>query len=166
MPKTFYHLSLLNLGETATLLASLPSRTYGDEPKIPRVCFGTSIRKCLFSLYLDTEVNDFKSLIEEIAENKLLSKRLALNNFSIYTPLDSSSVIEAPGNIADFKLTNEHWSTSNIAVKRLGFIDTNKLIQGTLAMTTNAQHSLETSKNLRAIAKLNRLSGKKVILIR
>ena len=120
--KTHYHVSENNLGATVVLKAQIPkSALVKREGSRPRVCFASTLEKCLASIQ-----GDIKITVSETATVYLSrAGTKPINNPTVYAT--QKRLVTPPQDASDFADTQERWSVTDIEVKRVGYVCLRKL---------------------------------------
>jgi hypothetical protein len=113
----WYHVSEKDLGDTVILTAKVPKTAPADLEDVTtaRVCFAPSISQCLYAIH------SYKTnLISEVIKTYLHTTPQSCINPTVYF---TDAELVKPDDASDYSITEEHWSLTDIAVRRLGYVD-------------------------------------------
>ncbi len=100
----------------------VPSNANPQEPKEPRVCFAPTVAQCVQGIVSGRKATEDLVLIELMPGS--FCKRWA--NPVVYKT--RKALFKPSSTIADFDLTEEHWSLKPIEVRRHGYVDLRALL--------------------------------------
>lgn len=121
-----YHISKTDLGELVILTPKVPTsfnKVY-ECSVTNRVCFSPSIIQCMIAIGGSDSIGVFLEDYYKLERNPVI---YVTESHELITPIQ----------VGDFSLTGELWSTSDIEVNRVGYIDLNQLMNFNLLSITD-----------------------------
>ena len=130
----FFHVSRLDLGETVTMEAKLPSTCILDkEGDIPRICVSPIIHHCLRAASSSVSNFTVNDVLEQIKVETVFGETCEeyvervpyIRGQSVYYTDERPFI--PPASI-DFRKNKEHWFLKDTEFKRAGYIDLDHLV--------------------------------------
>lgn len=117
----YYHISKTDLGEKFRFTPRVPrSAIIDDEGDIPRVCVSSKIVNCIDAICgCYATVNDFIHEVVRLDSDLLIPPTVYFTTRTPYTP----------PNAVDFYQNGEKWFITSVTMKRLGYIDLERMFQ-------------------------------------
>jgi len=146
VPRRFYHISKVDLGETIVLKAKMPASAHQEHGK-PRVCFAPTLWQCVHSIVGQKPPISYHDVIADFLWEIRASKtrpQTHTANPAVY--VTHKRLTPATSGVSDFDYTNEHWSLSDIEVQRFGYLDLEAMLfRRTLTLTPHRDASLDVT---------------------
>ena len=117
----FYHVSMKDMGERFRFIPKVPSSAIvPKEGNVPRICVCPEVFYCLRAIS---------------GQKKLFSMDIVLqcrgkDGIILPTVYGTEKLPFLPPRVADFRKNKEHWFTTPITMKRVGYIDLGALVKG------------------------------------